>query len=497
MKGGDQVADELKIPTGKTPVEAYREVYEDTLYFVDGITSEYDFYPGILQMLRDGNLSVELKKRITLRAIEEMWVSTIEDALVALDNRIRKPSRFIEENEQVLPIELSKNINSRSIVHLAQHTDYISKVEGDTITPSKILNVFHDETVMTYENKFVNTLINRLFGFVARRYDALKKEGRSQKSTRLCFGGDFTHGELKGNIKFELELAETDPKEAEMRNPACSAELSDRVERLYEITLGYTNSDFAKEMGKAYVRPPIQRTNAILKNKDLKQCLALWEFIESYEETGYSVSVEEHAERADDSYIHELYSTCALQYLIFRYKIKNTFDDEATLSEAKAGPILPKFVTDIDEFNADDYNVFDSQYLRVVPYHHANARKRMSDSEKAIAHAIDVALAADDLFAELCSDEARARFEEDKRRAEEEQMRRYLEEQERLEAERLRREEEEARKKNEKLSRIKDKRIGRKKKKRIRKASELKAALEGVELPPVFNYVEYMRYLNR
>ena len=133
---------------------------------MDRLEEKYDFYPETMRMLGD-NARIELKKRFMLKAIDETWVEKIEDCLTALDEVTRKPSRFIEESEKVLPIELSRNISSRSLRHLSQHTDYISKVEGDMVTPSKILNVFRDETNKTYENKFVNTLINRLFLFIA------------------------------------------------------------------------------------------------------------------------------------------------------------------------------------------------------------------------------------------------------------------------------------------------------------------------------------------
>ena len=77
-------------------------------------------------------------------------------------------------------------------------------------------------------------------------------------------------------------------------------------------------SSFVRDMGKNYVRPPIMRTNAILKNKNLRQCLALWTFIESYENTGHSTTVEDKLFTADDEYIKELYSTMAMEYLLFR-----------------------------------------------------------------------------------------------------------------------------------------------------------------------------------
>ena len=80
-----------------------------------------------------------------------------------------------------------------------------------------------------------------------------------------------------------------------------------RVMRLNSVVTMYYNSPFAKSMNGAYVRPPVMRTNALMKNRDLRQCLEFWQFIEGYEKVGYSISVEQKAEkpdRASVSYTH-------------------------------------------------------------------------------------------------------------------------------------------------------------------------------------------------
>lgn len=41
------------------------------------------------------------------------------------------------------------------------------------------------------------------------------------------------------------------------------------------------------------MRPPIQRTNVILKNQDFKKALMLWQFIETYDKTGFEVRNED------------------------------------------------------------------------------------------------------------------------------------------------------------------------------------------------------------
>lgn len=382
-------------------VNLFEDVYEDTLYFVDGMVEQYDFYPEIIDALANGSATLELKKRYMLKAIDEEWVAKIEDCLPALDEVIRTPSRFIEETEKVLPIELSRNISSRSIQHLSQHTDYISKVEGDTITPSKILNVFRDETNKTYENKFINTLINRLFWFVERRYETALKEGKDEKSTSLDYTQKFTHGELQGKIHFRMEVSEEPKSGEELKNYTYTTDLWQRVIHLHHVCRAYINSSFVKSMDNQFVRPPVIRTNAILKNKNLRQCLELWEFIESYENIGYNMLVQENLETLDPRYIKEIYSVSALQYLIFRYNIKNEFESDKTLASGLTPDVLtPEIREELAELDASEFHkTYTKTMWHSIDTEQATARKTHRD--RAILRAVDVALISDSLIKKL------------------------------------------------------------------------------------------------
>ena len=386
------------LPSG-SDVNLFEDVYEDTLYFVDGMVEQYDFYPEIIDALGNGDATLELKKRYMLKAIEEEWVAKIEDCLPALDEVIRTPSRFIEETEKVLPIELSRNISSRSIRHLSQHTDYISKVEGDTITPSKILNVFRDETNKTYENKFINTLINRLFWFVERRYEMALKEGKDEKNTSLNYTQNFTHGEMKGKIHFSMEISEEPKTGEELKNYTYTTDLWHRVVHLHHICRAYINSSFVKSMDNQFVRPPIIRTNAILKNKNLRQCLELWEFIETYENIGYNMLVQENLETIDPKYVKEIYSISALQYLIFRYNIKNEFEADKTLASGMTPTVLsPEFRENLNELDASEFHKSYENSPRRSAEGETPAAPRKKHKERAILRAVDVALISDSLL---------------------------------------------------------------------------------------------------
>ena len=245
-----------------------------------------------LTALTDGNRQLTMSRRYLLRALDETWIRAVEEALPVLDTVIRNPQRQLREKEKVLPIEFSRNITSRSVRHLTQHTNLIAKVEGDVITPSKILNVYSDETVKTYENKFVNTLLLRLYTFVYQQCDTVLERGLDATVTTLQFSDDFSVGDTHGRVHLTLEYEEKPADGLAMRTDARYTDLWRRAQHIRSVTGAYQHSDFVRSMGQNYVRPPIIRTNAILKNKDLRQCLALWEFLEGYENAGYTLLID-------------------------------------------------------------------------------------------------------------------------------------------------------------------------------------------------------------
>lgn len=144
--------------------------FEDADKTVTDLVGRYKVFGDILGAMSSGNAKTRLSQMYMLRCIDETWIKAVEESLPALDELIRNPSHFIAETEEILPIEMTKKITSRSVAHLSRHTDLISKVEGDTVTPIKMLNVFREDSILTYENKFLNTLIYKLFIFVNSLY---------------------------------------------------------------------------------------------------------------------------------------------------------------------------------------------------------------------------------------------------------------------------------------------------------------------------------------
>ena len=385
---------------------------------------------------------VSLTRSKITKTVDTEWIDKIEAALPALDTVIRNPSVSIEDVDEILPVELSKHITEKSIKHLAQHTNYILQVKDGDVVPLKILNVFHEETYLTYENRFINTLLSRLSAFVDKRLRALGSTSGIEMDYKFDYKTEFEHllpddgGRNSARINLRIEL--TSPLGQEMSESDLEInerylEALNRIKRINMALIAYRSSSFAEKLGKNYIRPPVIRTNAILKNKNLRECLTLWEYIEGYDKVGYSFVGDKYYELPSSDFVGGMYSSVALQYLTLYSSILTEAEDNRLISEKHLFESMPEFDSEIEEEEIDDYMVYDSEYKKTVPVSRLmNNRKKLSPDEKKMREAILVALKADELMNEeiLRAEAERRRLAREKRLAEEERRRR--EEEERL-----------------------------------------------------------------
>ena len=247
---------------------------------------------------------------------------------------------------------------------------------------------------------------------------------------------EFSDGTLRGKLTLGIELSEDPGQDIVIGETMYSNEMWSRVERLNQIVSDYAFGDFVKQMGNNFVRPPIVHTNAINKNKYLKECLALWEFIESYEYVGFEMLVQETAEKSSEDYLNRVYETLGLQYCMFRKDLQQKQTQDMILAEELTdAPLTPKFVDVLQKYTSDDFNIVQSFYQKEIEIQTEGIRKgELSPDEQLIAISVQAALKA----ADHIEQERLAAIEEAKRRAaEEEAKRRAAEEAARLEAERL------------------------------------------------------------
>lgn len=384
-----------------------RAAFDKAVKTFDGNNS----FAAARALLLSGEKTVSFNRKIIEKNIDSSWLTEIEKALPHLDTVIRNPRNTIKEVEEIVPIAMSRKITVESIKHLGQHTDLIQDIDKKTgkITPSKILNIHKEETLDTYENRFVNTLIDRLYIFINIRYNKLVQTAEAQEAYSFNYDTVADSGDgRKVNISFKIETVDS------LVGGSNDTDVWARLERVKKAIEGYKGSVLCTTLGNAFIRPPVMRTNAITKNVDLMACLTLWQFIESYDKAGYEVNVSDTAQRPDDFYIEDIYGLTAMNYMLFR-SYTHGADKSEELKTIKNKTLAPKVVRRFDKQTSDKYDVI------------------VGEGEQSSASKTDMGMTAEEA-GNLTAAEA------ERKRAEQEE----LERQRREEEERIRLEHEEA-----------------------------------------------------
>lgn len=369
-------------------------VYEATSSSIEELVSSFAEYKDLLGAFADGKTAVELRRRYMLKQIDEAWVRAIENALPSIDGIIRNPENALTEKEEIMPTELTRKITGRSVVYLSQHTDMINEIKSDgTVIPSKLLNVFQEDTLLTYENKFINTLLVRIYTFVSKRCEMAEERGEDEKNTRLGVEQSFEKDGVKGKITLGIEVSESPDENEEVKSYFYSSELWKRVLNLKKITNEYMSSSFVAKLGRNYVRPPVVRTNKLLKNVGMRNCLALWEFLDSYENVGYETLISEKYEDVPSEYARDLSAGLGEQYVLFDKFVRGSAAKK-TLAERDLRMITPRVKDTLDEFDESEFD-----YREKMPKYGVKPEEGKEEDEE-IAYAVEVALAADEAWRE-------------------------------------------------------------------------------------------------
>ena len=148
----------------------YSKYYRAYMYMQELLQNDFT-YNYITASLKDGDEGKDLLTGKTSEKVIDMdWVEAIEEALPYIRKAIDEQRRFIKQIDNIVRIELAKKTGPNSVKHLSQHTNYITKVEGDMVTPNKILVTEQEESFAIYENRVLMTLIRKALYFVEDKY---------------------------------------------------------------------------------------------------------------------------------------------------------------------------------------------------------------------------------------------------------------------------------------------------------------------------------------
>ena len=309
---------------------------------------------NLINLLQNGNRDEELfldkvdsKLKMDIRKNEiiddDEWIDMVDFTIPHLEKALNKSIKQIIQEEEIIKIELIKKVSVESIKHLSKNTNLIEQYDEETedIIPSKILNAYKEETFITYENRFLYTLIKLIDDFIYLRTremedDSLK--GRNKKKASYEATTKINKERVKLNFEYTSELEE--PK----------SKTKDAGEKLEKIKKGLVMVK-ATEMFKflsskriVLVKSPLKMTNVLLKNVHFQYAVKLWNYLNSHMDA-QNKAIKKNKDYEEKGMTKQLIDEdFFLKYLIFK---DAALDPEKKLKPAITDPIIRKEMTEL------------------------------------------------------------------------------------------------------------------------------------------------------
>ncbi|HKL60842.1 MAG TPA: DUF2357 domain-containing protein, partial [Acholeplasma sp.] len=310
------------------PLDQLDLIYQN---YIDMLSElETDAFAGnFYKALKSGDNTVYQKNISETKTFDETWIKTIESYFPSIDKITKNPKSALKYDEEIVAIEKARKVNSNSIRHLAAHTQFIKEVRRDgTVMPSRIMVTEPDIDYGIYENRFIMTLIDRLYVFVRSRLDTIKENIESFQKKHFNYQSNFKLNDTTVDLTFDLTLKDgLDDKALIEYNES----LLKRVEHLDKLVLSLKGSGFMQLMvNQKKIVPPIIKTQIIQKNVDFRNAYLLWLFLDRYNLVEYDVTLKEKDLKIDNDYIDDIQRLALTSFMTVtanQKKRKQLYDD--------------------------------------------------------------------------------------------------------------------------------------------------------------------------
>lgn len=248
---------------------------------IRNLTDEQEEEKEIFVNKIDSKLILDLNRNQILEDTE--WIDMVIETSPHILKAFNKWMKQIVTEEEVIKMELIKKISVESIKHLAKHTNLIAEFDEDTgdVIPSQILNAYKEEDFVTYENRFLYSLVKLIDDFIYLRTEAQEKNSpkyRGKNYQRAVYEGSTKINKEKVKLKFEYTSEAVEEQDK-------SKEIEDKIKELKKGMALIKSTELYKLLDSkrfTLVKNPLKMTNVLLKNVHFQYCVKLWGYLNSH-----------------------------------------------------------------------------------------------------------------------------------------------------------------------------------------------------------------------
>ena len=326
-----------------------------------------DFYTYFMNAIEGADNQIQFSNRKLIKTVDINWVDAIESALEGFQTIINAPRNIIKEEELIVNVANAKKTGTEVVQHLAQHANLVEDFDSDTgdVRPARLMQRYREDSTELYENRLVFTALEAAYHFVKIRHDALFSAMSDEFGAKLKVQSDMAsateavHLDMYLHIKKVENLLETDER---------NSEVFGRISRIYRVLSMFMNTEFAQQMSKlARVKGNIVKTNVLKKNPNYRAVVKLLEFIQGYDQIGYTIRVVEQNPEVNESLQKDIYHNILFNYLVLKGYLQDEEDRQVSVAtKGKKRTLKPKFIKEIIEELTEDYDLPDVEVRKVL-----------------------------------------------------------------------------------------------------------------------------------
>ena len=205
------------------------------------------------------------------------WIEMLEFSLPHIEKALTKEIKNIITEEEIIKIELIKKVTVESVKHLSKNVNYVDRFNQKTgeVIPKKILNAYKEETFITYENRFLYSLIKLIEDYMYLREMDQQTEYKGKNQQKANYEAEVRYKKEKINVKFDYSTESV----TSIRKSAETAEKIQDIKKKIKDLKTTTVYQLLDSKRVTLVKSPIKMTNVLLKNVHFQYALKLWNYL--------------------------------------------------------------------------------------------------------------------------------------------------------------------------------------------------------------------------
>lgn len=284
------------------------------------------------------------------------WFDKIFSIVPYINNIFSNLKTFLKEEEEILNVEKVKKVTVATVKHLSKHTEFVKEFdeEKNRVVPEKLLNVYMEDTLNTYENRFICSLIIDLEGFLYEIENKLKND-EAYNNNNFLYNGKSQMDTEDVDINFNIQAKQKKSKSQIIFNEKAT-KLKKNIDnwKSTELFNLFIKGKFPKVVN------PLKRTNVILKNPDFQQAAILWDFIHGFELKAIeSEKKEETIDKIEHGFSEYIKTSFMALYYIMMYSVTDNTLKKENYLKAYNNIVLDSFKVYLNEgFKNEKFSKF-------------------------------------------------------------------------------------------------------------------------------------------